>query len=100
MPQTKDHDKIKNWVTTYGGYPVQEKSAPDENESGTFGIHFPNTEVHADTYEEITWEQFFQRFEARHAAFEYEDFEDGDPADHFRIEFEDDGEEEISLNEI
>jgi hypothetical protein len=67
---TTDHDEIRKWVEERGGKPATVKGTGDE--VGVLRIDFPGYSGD-DRLEEITWEQFFEKFEESNLAFLYQD---------------------------
>jgi hypothetical protein len=59
---TTDHEAIRGWAEERGGKPSQMKSTATDNETGILRIDFPGYEGD-DRLEEISWEQFFEKFE-------------------------------------
>ena len=58
-----DHEKIRSWAEEHGGHPACVKSTGDENDPGILRINFPGYSGE-DTLEEISWEEFFEKFES------------------------------------
>jgi hypothetical protein len=65
---TTDHEAIRKWAEERGGKPSQVKSTATDNEIGILRIDFPGYEGD-DSLEEISWEQFFEKFEESQLAF-------------------------------
>jgi hypothetical protein len=61
---TTDHDTIRKWVEERGGKPATVKRTGDEEEPGVLRIDFPGYSS-KDSIEEISWDQFFEKFEKR-----------------------------------
>lgn len=80
MPETKqttDHQKIKEWVEERGGKPAAVKGTGRGDDPGVLRIDFPGY-TGEDSLEEITWEQFFDKFEKEKLAFLFhEETKDG-----------------------
>jgi len=69
---TTDHDTIRKWVVKRGGHPATVKSRADDNEAGILRIDFPGYSG-KETLEEISWEEFFQKFDEENFAFRYQE---------------------------
>lgn len=70
MPITKrtiDHDLIRKWVVTSGGYPAR-----IEGTEGDLRIGFPDTALE-DELERISWEEWLATFESQDLEFVYRD---------------------------
>ena len=62
---TKDHDEIRKWAEARGGKPAVVASTEGENETGIIRLMFPNAPNHNDdALEEISWDEFFEKFDA------------------------------------
>jgi hypothetical protein len=64
---TIDHDKIRKWVEDRGGRPATVKGT-GRNNIGLLRINFPGHGKDVDLVE-ITWEEFFDKFEEKQLAF-------------------------------
>ena len=72
---TTDHDFIRRWAESRGGKPATVKStARGSDDVGIIRIEFPRA-PHAkdDNLEEITWDEFFEKFDEAKLAFLYQD---------------------------
>jgi len=69
---TIDHDTIRKWVEQRGGHPATVKSTGDQDEPGILRIDFPGYSG-KETLEEISWEEFFQKFDEENLAFLYQE---------------------------
>lgn len=68
---TTDHDEIRRWVEERGGRPAAVKSTSG-GDAGLLRIDFPGYRGE-DSLEEISWEEFFEKFEQNNLAFLYQD---------------------------
>lgn len=70
--RTTDHDKIRHWVEERGGHPAAVRSTESRRDVGLLRIDFPG---HGDdsALEEISWEDFFDKFEEKDLAFLYQE---------------------------
>lgn len=69
---TTDHDVIKQWAEERGGHPARVSRTGDEEDVGIIRIDFPGFSGEG-TLEEISWEEFFDKFEEKQLAFLYQD---------------------------
>jgi len=59
---TTDHDEIRRWAEERGAKPSQVKSTAGSDELGVIRLDFPGYSGEG-SLEEISWEQFFEKFE-------------------------------------
>jgi hypothetical protein len=57
-----DHDEIRKWAEERGAKPSAVKSTSGEDDVGIIRLDFPGYSGE-DSLEEISWEQFFEKFE-------------------------------------
>jgi hypothetical protein len=69
---TTDHAEIKKWVESRGGRPATVKGTGDGDEAGLLRIDFPDYSGEG-SLEEISWEEFFAKFDEKKLAFLYQD---------------------------
>jgi hypothetical protein len=69
---TTDHEEIRRWVEERGGHPSRVKGTDEKNRSGVLVIDYPGYSG-TQTLEKITWDEFFEGFEANELAFLYQD---------------------------
>jgi hypothetical protein len=70
---TTDHQHIKQWVEARGGKPVHVKGTGSTGDPGVLRIAFPDEDL-----EDISWEEFFHKFDESGLAFLCQDqLEDG-----------------------
>lgn len=74
--RTTDHSKIKKWVEERGGHPAAVKATERGDDVGLLRIDFPGYSGENEL-EDISWEDFFDKFEEKHLAFLYQE-KDGD----------------------
>lgn len=75
---TTDHDVIRQWTESRGGHPARVRATGDEEGKGDVGIiriDFPGYSGEG-SLEEISWDEFFEKFEEKQLAFLYQ--EDGE----------------------
>ena len=69
---TTDHKVIQAWSEARGGKPATVKSTEKDGEAGVLRIDFPGYSG-ADSLEEISWDEFFQKFDEKKLAFLYQE---------------------------
>ncbi len=70
--KTTEHDEIRKWVEARGGVPATVRSTGRKDEPGVLRIQFQEQES-GDSLEEISWDDFFEKFEEQKLAFLYQD---------------------------
>lgn len=65
---TTDHEEIRKWAEERGAKPSAVKRTGDEDDVGIIRLDFPGYSGEG-SLEEITWEQFFEKFEEAELAF-------------------------------
>ncbi|WP_437337206.1 hypothetical protein [Sorangium sp. So ce394] len=77
---TVDHDEIRAWVEARGGRPATVTRTEKNGEPGVLRIDFPGFSGE-DTLEEISWDDFFAKFEESNLAFVYQEAKaNGEPS--------------------
>ena len=69
---TTNHDEIRKWVEKRKGRPATVKSTERHGEAGLLRINFPGYSGE-DSLEEISWDDFFKKFDEKKLAFLYQD---------------------------
>jgi hypothetical protein len=70
---TTDHDEIRRWVESRGGKPATIKgTAKGGEDAGLLRIDFP-TGASNPPLEPISWDEFFEKFDAEGLAMVYQD---------------------------
>ena len=69
---TTNHDEIREWAEARGGKPATVKRTESNGEAGVLRIDFPGYRG-GDSLEEISWEEFFKKFDEKQLAFLYQD---------------------------
>lgn len=69
---TTDHNQIRKWVEERGGKPATVKDTGDKGEPGVLRINFPGY-GDEESLREISWEDFFEKFEEKQLAFLYQE---------------------------
>ena len=77
MPQAKittDHDQIRKWAEARGGRPAEVRSTHSKAGAGIIRIEFPGApNAKDDNLEEISWEEFFEKFDESDLALLYQE---------------------------
>ena len=69
---TTNHDEIRKWAEARGSKPATVKRTEGDDEVGVLRIDFPGYSG-KDSLEEITWDEFFAKFDEKNLAFLYQD---------------------------
>lgn len=69
---TQDHDEIRRWAEERGGKPSHVKSTESSEDVGILRIDFPGYSG-GDSLEEISWDDFFEKFDAQGLALIYQE---------------------------
>lgn len=69
---TVDHDAIRSWVEQHGGCPAHVKGTGGKQDPGILRIDFTGFSGQ-QSLEKISWDEFFESFDANELAFLYED---------------------------
>jgi hypothetical protein len=75
--RTTDHDTIRQWVEERQGRPAAVEATMDKDDAGILRIDFPIDGMD-EGLTEISWEQFFQKFDENNLEFLYDEEEDDD----------------------
>jgi hypothetical protein len=74
---TTDHDFIRNWVEERGGHPAHVKTVAKKGDVGILRIDFPQPPDPDDSddanLEQISWEDFFAKFDENDLVFLYQE---------------------------
>lgn len=69
---TTEHNKIRKWAEDRGGKPSRVVGTGGDDDSGLLRIDFPGRRG-AGSLEEITWDEFFEKFEDKGLALLYQE---------------------------
>lgn len=69
---TTNHDEIRRWAEERGGHPAAVKATSSAEDPGIIRIDFPGYSGQ-ESLEEISWDDFFDKFEEKSLAFIYQD---------------------------
>ena len=67
---TTDHETIRRWAEERGGRPARVKGTGDEDDPGMLRLDFGECDP---SLEEISWEEFFEKFDENDLAFLYQE---------------------------
>lgn len=79
--QTTDHQKIRSWAEERGGTPSAVKRTQN-GETGIIRINFPGYSGE-DSLEEISWDEWFAKFDDSDLVFLYQDTTSGGEKSNF-----------------
>jgi hypothetical protein len=73
--RTTDREQIRQWAEARNGKPARVQGTGDGDDAGLLRIDFPEHEgsKEDDELEEITWDEFFDKFDEKRLAFVYQD---------------------------
>lgn len=75
---TTDHDEIRKWVEERGGRPASVSGTGNGDEAGVLRINFDEPGGDDDDrLEDISWDEFFDKFEESKLAFLHQDITSG-----------------------
>lgn len=69
---TTNHDEIRRWVEERGGVPATVAHTERDEEAGVLRIKFPGY-GEDEQLEEVSWDDWFEKFEESDVAFLYQD---------------------------
>ena len=69
---TTDHDEIRRWAEERGGRPAAVVDPEDSKVAGGLRIDFPDYDS-GEALQEITWTEFFDRFEEENLTFIFQE---------------------------
>src|SRR3954465_10559228 len=69
---TQDHEEIRRWAEERGGKPSHVKSTETGDDVGIIRIDFPGFSGEG-SLEEITWDEFFEKFDDNDLALIYQE---------------------------
>jgi hypothetical protein len=71
---TTDHDEIRKWAEARGGRPAVVRSTQRKGATGILRLEFPDApNADDDALEEISWEEFFEKFDDADLALLYQE---------------------------
>jgi hypothetical protein len=69
---TTNHEEIRKWAEARGGKPATVKSTASKDDVGLLRIDFPGYKGEG-SLEEITWDEFFKKFDEKNLAFLFQE---------------------------
>lgn len=69
---TTDHNTIRQWAQARDGKPATVKRTASKDDVGILRIDFPGYSG-GDSLEEISWDEFFEKFDEKKLAFLYQE---------------------------
>lgn len=69
---TQDHEEIRRWAEERGGKPSHVKGTGGKHDPGILRIDFPGFSGEGKL-EEISWDEFFEKFDEQELAFVYQE---------------------------
>jgi hypothetical protein len=69
---TTDHEAIRKWAEARGGKPAHVKRTGSKNDVGLLRIDFPGYSGEG-SLEEISWDEFFKKFDENNLALVYQE---------------------------
>jgi hypothetical protein len=79
---TTDHEEIQRWAEERGGKPSRVKRTGRGDDPGILRIDFPGYSG-ADSLEEISWDEFFEKFDENGLALLYQETTSGGQKSNF-----------------
>lgn len=70
--QTTDHEEIRRWAEERGGKPACVRGTGGSDDVGLLRIDFPGYSGE-DSLEEISWDEFFEKFDEQQLALLYQE---------------------------
>jgi hypothetical protein len=71
---TTDHDEIRKWAEARGGRPATVRSTHSKDNPGIIRLEFPDApNANDESLEEISWDEFFEKFDDSKLALLYQD---------------------------
>lgn len=78
--RTTDHDTIRKWAEERGGHPAAVEGTGGGDDPGILRIDFPGYSGEGKL-REISWEEFFEKFDSSNLALVYQEkTDDGQPS--------------------
>ncbi len=82
---TTDHQAIRQWAEAREGVPASVRPTGSGDDPGLLRIEFPG-HGRDENLEQISWEEFFKKFDEKQLAFLYQDqLSSGEPSRFFKF---------------
>ncbi len=82
---TTDHEVIRKWVEEREGHPAAVKNTERDGDPGMLRIDFPGYSGEG-RLEQISWEEWFKKFDEKHLVFLYQDeMKSGQPSRFWKL---------------
>ncbi len=69
--QTTDHDEIRRWIEARDGVPAAVRATERKDDPGLLRVRFDDHQ--SDQLDELSWDDFFAKFDQAKLAFLYQD---------------------------
>jgi hypothetical protein len=81
---TTDHDTIRKWAEARGGRPAAVRTTHNDRDAGIIRIEFPDApNAHDENLQEISWDEWFRKFDESKLALLYQDETSGGKQSNF-----------------
>lgn len=71
---TTDHETIRRWAEERGGKPACVQGTGGRGDTGMIRLEFPSApQSNDDSLQEISWDEFFEKFDESNLALVYQD---------------------------
>jgi hypothetical protein len=81
---TTDHDTIRKWAEARGGRPAAVRTTHNDRDTGIIRIEFPDApNAHDENLQEISWDEWFRKFDESKLALLYQDETSGGKRSNF-----------------
>lgn len=81
---TQDHDEIRKWAEARGAKPAAVAQTERKGKTGILRLEFPGSpNAEDDSLEEISWEEFFRKFDESGLEFVYQEETSGGEKSNF-----------------
>jgi hypothetical protein len=81
---TPDHDTIRKWAEARGGRPAAVRTTHNDRDTGIIRIEFPDApNAHDENLQEISWDEWFRKFDESKLALLYQDETSGGKRSNF-----------------
>jgi hypothetical protein len=67
---TTDHSKIRSWAEQRGGHPATVRATSGDSQAGILRLDFDPKD---ESLKDVSWDEFFRKFDGEKLAFLYQD---------------------------